>query len=270
MIGLSPILILYHSGTGSTKLVARLIEATLQDRASTQLLSIEAPESLAMVDDYEHLVIGFPTYHCDPSASIRAFIERLPAYTIPKKVFAFTTCGLYPANTLRIFAKQCLTRNLVTVHAQSYRSPASDGSLLAPWLPFVYRFEKSLVEKVKADVDTALAAFAIVDGSPALPPFKLYAILNYPNKLGGQLARFPIYTLAHRCVQCGLCVQDCPHECFAVDLQGFPQHRLEYCEHCYRCIHHCPYQALSLRRNHVVPRQLNKKFFAARWEECNC
>jgi ferredoxin/flavodoxin len=260
------ILILYHSAAGSTRLVARLIEAALQGCAQTRLLSIEAPEILALVADYDHLVFGFPTYHCDPSASIRAFIERLPVFTSPKKVFSFTTCGLYSANTLRIFAKHCLTKNLITVHSRSYRSPASDGSLLAPWLPFVYRFEKNLVEKVKADVDTVLAAFADNDSKLAISRFRLYSILNYPNKLGGQIVKFPIYTFAERCTQCGVCVQDCPHDCFEIDALGIPHHRMDGCEHCYRCIHTCPTQALTLRRNQVVTRQLNKQFFAAKWE----
>ena len=264
------ILILYHSGAGSTKLVARLIQSAMQGRAETQLFSIEEIDDLSILNEYKHIVIGFPTYHCDPSPSIRAFIDRLPVYADPKKVFAFTTCGLYSANALRIFAKQCLTKNLITVHSRSYRSPASDGSLLAPWLPFVYRFEKGLVEKVKADVDTALAAFADDDRKPAIPRFRVYSILNYPNKLGGHLVKFPIHTIEDRCTQCGLCVIVCPHNCFDVDAYGIPHHCMDACEYCYRCLHNCPSQALTLRKNHVVERQLNKQFFLKKWEELRC
>ncbi len=222
---------------------------------------------MSLLDDYDHLVIGFPTYHGDPSASIRTFIERLPVYTRPKKIFAFTTCGLYSANTLRIFTKQCLTKKLVTVHSQSYRCPASDGSLLAPRLQVVFRFEKGLVEKVKGDVDAALAAFAVADCKTAIPPFNLLVSSIIPISSVGS-SSISLFTPSRElCSKCGVCVQVCPHDCFDVDAQGIPHHRMDACEHCYRCLHTCPSQALTLRKKRVVERQLNKQFFAGKWEE---
>ena len=63
---------------------------------------------------------------------ILTFIKQMEQLEISIPAFLFTTCGLYSANTLRIFAKLCEKKNMITILSRSYRCAATDGILLAP------------------------------------------------------------------------------------------------------------------------------------------
>lgn len=61
------ILILYHSGVGNTKKVAKLIESNLNHHTEVDCISIEQlPENMDY-SLYSGIVIGFPTIHTNPT-----------------------------------------------------------------------------------------------------------------------------------------------------------------------------------------------------------
>lgn len=241
------ILILYYSGVGNTKMVATKIFDLLRGSHEVTLTSIEELQTDPVIADYDSLVIGFPTIHVAPAQPILTFMEQIKQLKKPVPTFLFTTCGLYSANTLRIFAKQCEKKNIITILSRSYRCAAVDGILIAPSMKIWFSHEKRLDKKVENDVST----FVRNCNSPAvadIPRFKLYSILNYPNEFFGQRFAPKIYTHKKNCVSCGKCVINCPVQCISKDGNGYPVFDNEKCIHCYRCIHHCPKKALSLSK----------------------
>lgn len=250
------ILILYHSGVGSTKLIAELIQKKLADSFSGNQVDIFSVEDEIENLDYDLFIIGFPTYHASPSTSITNYLERINKFKDEKAAFIFTTCGLYPENTLRIFSKMCLEKNLIPIHTASYRSPASDGTLLFPNLKFLQRFAKNVEDRVNADVELFLKK-RINDYK--MPRFKAYSIVNYLNKKAGESYKPTIYLNKNRCINCSKCVRSCPHTCFELAKDGYPIYSKGNCEHCYRCIHLCPKQALSIKKNKAPQKQLRVK-----------
>lgn len=241
------ILILYYSGVGNTKMVATKIFDLLHGSHEVTLASIEKLTTDISIDNYDSLVIGFPTIHASPAQPILTFIERIKQLQKTIPTFLFTTCGLYSANTLRIFAKQCEKKNIITILSKSYRCAATDGVLIAPTMNIWSCHEKRLDKKVESDV----SVFILHCNSPAvvnIPRFKIYSILNYPNKFFGQRFCPQIYTHKKNCVTCGKCVINCPVQCIYKDDNGYPLFDNEKCIHCYRCIHHCPKKALSLSK----------------------
>lgn len=103
--------------------------------------------------------------------------------TIP--IFIFTTCGLYPTNTLRIFAKKCVPLNIIPVISKHYRCIATDGSLLAPFMNCWFKHEKNLHNKIERDISSFMELLN-QSMSVSIPRMKLYSIVNYPNKLLGR------------------------------------------------------------------------------------
>lgn len=87
-------------------------------------------------------------YHSSPSQSILKYFNSIKPLSKNKPVYIFTTCGLYSANTLRIFAKKCVSKNLISVLHCSYRCPATDGTLLAPNIKIWFKFEFNYSRKV--------------------------------------------------------------------------------------------------------------------------
>lgn len=255
------ILVIYHSGVGSTKVIATEYFRLLKEQVKTQLMAIEEIKNFGILDEYDYFVIGFPTYHCEPSKSIKAFIKQVSASKQPKKVFLFTTCGWYSANTLRIFAKLCQQKNLKVVGSMVYRCPASDGTLLAPWMPSLFKFEKGIGQKVQSSIDLIRESFQLEESVECIPQFKGYSILNYPNKLAGaKLYKPTIYVHTEQCIKCKKCISECPHKCLDLNHEGMISYNKQNCEHCYRCIHHCPMRALSLSKKKVVKKQLTREY----------
>lgn len=106
------ILILYHSGAGSTKTLGEIYHKLLAVHCSVDIEPISLEYDYTRLSQYDFFVFAFPTYHCDLSASMLAFIEKMPQFTKKTRGFAFTTCGLYSGNTLRTFIKACSTKNI--------------------------------------------------------------------------------------------------------------------------------------------------------------
>ena len=64
------ILILYYSGVGNTKMVATKIFDLLHGSHEATLVSIEKLSTDIAIDNYDSLVIGFPTIHAAPAHPI--------------------------------------------------------------------------------------------------------------------------------------------------------------------------------------------------------
>ncbi len=140
-------LIIYHSGVGNTRLIADMLFNQLKNKTNVMMKSVEEVSDYINMNEFDNYIIGFPTYHSSPSKSILKFIDRIKPTSKNKPVYIFTTCGLYSANTLRIFAKKCVEKNLVPVLHCSYRCPATDGTLLMPNMRIWFKFEKDIKRK---------------------------------------------------------------------------------------------------------------------------
>jgi flavodoxin/Pyruvate/2-oxoacid:ferredoxin oxidoreductase delta subunit len=240
------ILILYHSGVGGTKNAAEKIYSHLEEKFDVELFSVEKFPTTNNLSEYYGFVLGFPVIHAHPSKRILLFLHNINKLSEPKPTFIFATCGLYSANALRIFAKHCVKKNFIPITNAIYRAPASDGTLLAPFISRFFTFEKDFNKKVYNDSNDFISKIEKSDYALLMPRFKLLSILNYPNKKIGQFVTFPIFTHKEKCVQCGKCLIHYPGKAFEKVINDYPVFLKKNCEKCYRCIHHCPQKALSL------------------------
>lgn len=246
------ILILYFSGAGATQSLAKYMQNCINNMTvcSADMHSMEK-DLEKDINNYDALIIGTPCYHCAPCLSLLNFFKNLTKFVNPKPAMVFNSYSLWSLNTNRITAKIIKEKNIVTVYDTAYRSPASDGSLIAPFIKRFFEFEKNIYGKIKADCDKFLVA---VNGQYKgyIPHFKLSSVINAPNKLMGRLTTFNIYTHEDKCVKCGKCISRCPHNALYSNNKNYPAFIRAKCENCYRCIHNCPKNALSLSR-HKAP-----------------
>lgn len=241
------IIIIFYSGVGNTKMVATKIKNNLINYSDISLISIEDIDEKFDFTKYDAAVIGFPTIHSSPAKPMLNFIEEIIPLTECIPAFLFTTCGLYSANTLRIFAKKAITKNIKIILCKTYRCSAIDGILLAPSMNIWSKSEKNLDAKIYND-SLAFIKLINIACENSLPPFKFYSILNYPNKILGRWYSPMIYTHKEKCICCKKCVIACPVHCINEEIDGYPIVDKKNCISCYRCIHHCPRKALSLSK----------------------
>lgn len=261
--------IIYHSGVGNTKLVARIMKKILEkEQINVYLKSVEAPIDKEEITESSALIFGFPTYHASPSTSMKLFIENNDwLSTIHKPYFVYTTYGLYSGDALRIFAKlldeKAETREkLFPVYEGGYRMAATDGVLLAPRLSFFQTFEKNLVENIKQDLSNfkAILASEHVEAHVKFPKARRSAIFNYPNKKAGEWFKFKIKVDHETCITCNKCVMVCPHDCLSMSEDSKIIFEAPNCENCYRCVHDCPVQSLSITKR-PPKKQLKQRDF---------
>lgn len=251
---------IYHSGAGSTKYVAVRIFNYLKMYYEMDIIPVEKCNEIDL-NNYDRMIIGFPTYHASPSSIILKYISSISSCLRIIPIYIFTTCGMYPANSLRIFASKCIEKNLMVVGNKCFRTPASDGILVLPQVKLFQKFEKRFEYKLESCFQEIRELFNKKHHKIILPKWKWYSILNYPNKLAGMYLFKPtIFISSKLCIKCDKCVSNCKNNCLKSDNVSL-QYYVDNCEHCYRCIHHCPTGAMSLRRNGYTKVQLDENFF---------
>jgi len=260
--------VLYHSGSGSTKLVARVIAEKLAKSGHVDLVPISFEYDTGLLTQYRTLVFGFPTYHGNPSRSMREFFEMLPEADDPIPVHLFITYGLYPDHTLRVAARSLAKKRYITTGCMGLRGPASDGALMLPeGIGLMFRYEKGAPDKIDRFV-SGVRASADDGGNPALrmPRYVWYTLLNAPHRLLGEMnndrCRNRMRVDEGLCTYCGRCVRECIRGCWRMENEA-PLFDAENCEFCLGCIHNCPAGAIMFSDKQRNKPRLNEKFYHA-------
>ena len=250
------ILVLYFSGAGSTRKVAELIQDCLLHTKNciVDLYSIENCAAINFIT-YDAFIIGTPVYHGAPSNIVNNYFNSLPPLSKKIPAFIFNTRALCSCNTNRLLAKQLLKKNIITIKDQDYRTPASDGALILPFIKRFFCFEKKIYAKIHLDCMDFLERLQTKQLYGYVPRFRFSSVINAPNKFMGQMITFKIFLHQDKCVKCGRCIKNCPHYAWERTKSGYPLFNSAKCENCYRCIHHCPANALSLSK-YSTPQKL--------------
>lgn len=253
------VLLLYFSAVGSTKKLAYMIQNHIQKHCDLTLCSFEDVQEIDL-RGYDAFIIGTPVYHAAPARFVTDFFENIMPLPHAVPAFIYNTRALWSCNTNRILAKKLRARNIVTIMDRDYRSPASDGSLIAPSVRRFFEFDKHLFKKLKKDcalfVSKIMKPVESVKQTGYIPRFRFSSILNAPNKLAGLHTTFQIYLHREKCLRCGKCIAACPHCALQKNSMGYPVVNRKKCTNCYRCIHHCPGKALSINKRKPPQKQL--------------
>ena len=255
------ILILYFSGSGATKTIANFMIRIYNSDSLSDLCCAEAVrvEDAAHLDfnQYDAFIVGTPVYHGSPCKMIFDFFSHLAALDEPKPTFLYNSRGMCSGNTNRILASHLVKKKFIVVLDRDYRSPASDGALIAPFVKRFFEFEKDVKDKLRMDCVDFVTQLNCDSYKGYIPKFRFSSLINAPNKFIGRMITFKIHLHAQRCIKCSKCVKNCPHNAIGITDLGFPSIHSNKCENCYRCIHQCPNMALSLSKKRP-PKKLIK------------
>ena len=245
------ITLLYHSGTGGTKLTAELLSELLSAENEIGVVNIQSADSAEMISGSDFLVFCFPTYYLKPSPSMTEFISRLPAGASLRKAYLVATAEIYSENCIRRCALSLKGKGFTVVGSAMFIAPGSDVTCVIParFCRRLYRFEKRFAEKLRSVADSIRRLANEEQPKERIPVFKWYTpftqllqilLLNHFDKLKKR-----IRILSDRCVLCGKCVEECERGAWS-RADGVLMHNSELCEFCTRCIHRCPKNAIVL------------------------
>lgn len=256
----SKILLLFHSGSGSTQNIAQILKRKLS-KFDVNLLAVTVNTDPKIIKNYDLLIIGFPTYHCEPSTTMREFINRISNFDI-KKCYIFTTYGLYHGNSLRIAIKRLAQKKIICQDFAAFRGPTSDGALLYPSLKFMFRYGRNVVTKMKKFIININKN--VERDKPKIPLWRIYVPINEILKL----IAIPSYNKYIRkifveydtCTNCNTCVHNCPRECWRNENKRVIFNN-KNCELCLKCVHNCPVNAINFKKGMKNKPRLDKRFY---------
>jgi len=227
----------------------------LSQNCEIDMLSIENKNTPRM-NDYDAFIIGTPVYHGAPPKIVIRYFEMIPRLTKETPAFIYNTRGLASFNTNRLLSQKLYQKNIITVIDREYRGPASDGTIIAPFIKRFFEFDKDIEKKIDSDCADFLKLLKNAKLQGYIPRFRLRSIVNAPNRLAGRLITLKIHLHKDKCTKCGHCTEQCPHSVLFTGKDGYPFCNSNDCENCYRCIHHCPNMALSLSKRRALKKLL--------------
>lgn len=272
-------LILLHSATGNTRLLARYAAARIRGEGHTctihDIAARPRPPSLGKVD---LLGVACPTMYFRPTFAMERFVARLPAATVPKPAFLLATAGGEPGALFPLLAEQLAHKNLFAVGAHWMVFPESwpphlftvkgvpglgvvDSGVcerfpsLRPWLSVLWpevgvpgvRDRQALerfLERVLADCRSFRP-----EAAPSLRdlhrPTQLFQLMG--RMVTVEIARryTAVRVVPERCTRCGVCVKVCPVSCIRLGKGDSLPVFGPGCTGCWACFQHCPEAAIA-------------------------
>lgn len=260
------IILAFYSGVGSTKTIAEVLQIKLKEKDyEIDLLDIDLNADATILEKYDFIIIGTPTYHCYPPKTVSEFIDKIKYNSKVKHVFIFATYGLYVGNNLRIIAKKLLEKNIETVGFTGFRSPAVDATLLFPeFIKMMYKYEHNIKDKIIDAVTEIDRLLRTNNYKVKIPLYKWYAPLDwFPNKfytarkfdkdykpnIRLMLDRWDGNTI------------DCPRNCWE-NVNSKPEHNPDNCEFCLRCVHRTQNKAVVFSDGMKDRQRFDKEFYS--------
>jgi len=260
------ILIIYHSGSGGTKKISEFIKEKLYNFFNVDISEVKSDFNYCSLSNYDLLIFGFPTYFCKPPRSVIEFIDNMPKLKKSQRAFVFNTCGFLSVNTLRIFMRMVLNKNIYPLGSMTIKAPVSDHIMLPFVLDYFFQYENNLLKKIDKFIFEIKQSFDTDKIKTNIPNYKIYTplvnLIMFGGKIIFNLFKKNIKILKTRCTNCNQCVENCDRNCWESQ-SDFPKFNSKNCELCLKCIHNCPQKAIIFSRFMQNKKRFNKKF----WDE---
>lgn len=238
-------LLVYYTGTFNTRYLTELLKERLsQGGCSVTAYEID-PLNTEKLDfsGYDILGLGYPIYGFNAPFPFIKFLKR---QKIPPglRVFIYKNSGeTYPVNDASsISVLRILHRNGVDVKNEYH--------FIMPY-NIHFRFEEPLVREM-LDIDGLLMDILVKEifsGIPNIKKYRLYQrLITFFVKLqfiGGDINSFFYRVEKNQCINCGLCIKNCPMKNIVRDKKGNIHFR-HHCLMCMRCSMFCPKDAIRI------------------------
>lgn len=244
-------LILYFSGTGNTKFLAKKIQHQLEENEIEVTIQSMEQKITKQMENYDYLFLGTPKYYEYPALPLIWFIkEKLQKTSKPLPVFVFCTQASYTTTNFNEISKRLEEKNYLLSMGKSY-AMASNMVIFHATKPadkeIIEKNVKKTLQALKKDVKQFLNQKMSVE-----KPSKVQAAVGYAS--GHIFTKlFPVFMMRYSvdqksCIQCNKCVKQCPVQNIKRK-DGYPKF-YKKCVFCMRCINGCPVNAI---------RYMNKK-----------
>ena len=233
-------MILFYSGTGNSRYVAKRIAVALGDELLSMNDRIKAGDT-SPVEANERLIIVTPTYAWRIPRIVRDWLTKTE-FPGAKRVWFVMTCGSEIGNAAKYNRALCREKQLGYMGTAQIIMPENYIAMFdAPQADEA----RQIVARAEPDIDRALSAIAANQAFP-LPRDNLYdRFMSGPvNPIFYSFCvKAKAFTASDACIGCGKCAALCPTNNITIQ-NGKPVWGGD-CTHCMACICYCPAEAVE-------------------------
>lgn len=236
-------MILYFSGTGNSRYVAKRLGEALQDEVVSMNGCLRSGERGAFQSETPYVIVT-PTYAWRMPRVVRAFLEQA-ALTGSRDTYFVLTCGGAVGNAAADAAQLCAEKGLRFCGLQPVVMP--DNYLVMFPVPApdeAARIVRAAAPAIRQAADCIRAREPFPARRAGLGGRLLSALVNPLFYLQPQRDR--AFTVSDACIGCGRCAALCPLGNIRLE-QGRPVYGGN-CTHCMACISACPVRAIEYGR----------------------
>ena len=239
-------MILYFSGTGNSKYVAKRITDALGDEIVNLNARIKASDTSPVETD-ERLIIVTPTYAWRIPRVVRDWLRKTELRGAKRSWFVMT-CGSEIGNADRYNRDLCTEKGLACMGTAQIVMPENYIAMFsAPQADKA----RQIVAKAEPSIDRAIAA--IQRNQPFAPARNNL----YDRFMSGPVnpifykffVKADAFTVSDACIGCGQCAKRCPMN--NVTLKDGKPSWGKNCTHCMACICYCPVSAIEYGKKSV-------------------
>ena len=239
-------MILYFSGTGNSKYVAKRIADALGDEILNLNDRIKSGDT-SPVETGERVIIVTPTYAWRIPRVVRDWLRKTELRGA-KQAWFVMTCGSEIGNADKYNREFCTEKSVACMGTAQIVMPENYIAMFsAPQADKA----RQIVAKAEPDIDRAIAAIQ------ANQPFAPTRNNLYDRFMSGPVNpifyRFFVkanaFTVSDACIGCGQCAKRCPMN--NVTLKDGKPVWGKACTHCMACICYCPVSAIEYGKKSV-------------------
>ena len=233
-------MILYFSGTGNSRYIAKRIADALQDEAADLNAKIKAADSSPMQTGRD-IVVVTPTHAWRIPRIVSEWLSKTELLSA-ERIWFVMDCGGEIGNAAKYNRRLAEQKHLRYMGTAQIVMPENYIAMFNA--PEAEEAGK-IVEKAEPDIDAAIAHIKAGQAFP-IPRCNLYdRIVSGP--VNPVFYRFFVKAAAfyanNACIGCGQCVRNCPTNNIKLE-NGKPVWSKE-CSHCMACICYCPAEAIE-------------------------
>lgn len=239
-------MILYFSGTGNSKYVAKRIADALGDEIVNLNARIKASDTSPVETD-ERLIIVTPTYAWRIPRVVRDWLLKTELHGA-KNVWFVMTCGSEIGNADKYNRELCTEKGLSCMGTTQIVMPEN---YIAMFSAPKTDEERKIVAQAEPSIDQAIAA--IQRNQPFAPTRNNLYDRFMSGPVNPIFYRFFVkanaFTVSDACISCGQCAKRCPMN--NVTLKDGKPVWGKACTHCMACICYCPVSAIEYGKKSV-------------------
>lgn len=229
--------IISFSPTGNTRYIANLLSLQLEAGDVLELEHVEAKE----LEKDDHLVLLYAIHAFNAPRTVKRFVKNLP-----KGLFKYVSLIGVGCNTSWI--NHGASKDIKHVlENKSYKIVVDE--IMAMPLTLVMHFPEDLIKEqlndAAKDIVTIGNKIKALTVSVREVAIKSHVINFIGGAESGAARLFGLELHASKeCIQCGLCVRECPEKNISMTAEG----KIKFafmCSMCMRCIYNCPTKAIS-------------------------